>query len=100
MNGFSFVDVADVNIKTSILGYEFNAPFFIAPAAQAGLASSGAETNLVQAAGAAGILYIPSISATQSIATIAGAAVSGQVMFHQEYIWSVDVVDPQGSERD
>lgn len=88
MNGFSFVDVSNVNIKTSILGYEFNAPFFIAPAAQAGRASSGAESNLVAAAGAAGILYVPSISSTQSIATIAGAAVSGQVMFHQEYIWS------------
>lgn len=42
----------------------------------------------MKAAGAAGILYVPSISATQSIATIAGAASSGQVMFHQEYIWS------------
>lgn len=88
MNGFSFTDVADVNLKTSILGYEFNAPFFIAPAAQAGRASSGAETNLVRAAGAAGILYVPSISSTQSIATIAGAANGSQVMFHQEYIWS------------
>lgn len=88
MNGFSFTDVADVNLKTSILGYEFNAPFFIAPAAQAGRASSGAETNLVKAAGAAGILYVPSISSTQSISTIAGAANESQVMFHQEYIWS------------
>lgn len=77
-----------MNLNTSILGYEFSAPFFIAPAAKAGKASSGAESNLAKAAGAAGILYIPSISATQSIATIAGAAVDGQVMFHQEYIWS------------
>lgn len=63
-------------------------PFFIAPAAQAGRADSGAETNLVKAAGAAGILYVPSISSTQSIQTIGAAAVPGQVMFHQEYIWS------------
>ena len=63
-------------------------PFFIAPAAQAGRANSGAETNLVKAAGAAGILYAPSISSTQSIQTIGAAAVPGQVMFHQEYIWS------------
>lgn len=63
-------------------------PFFIAPAAQAGRASSGAETNLVKAAGAAGILYVPSISSTQSIQTIGAAAASGQIMFHQEYIWS------------
>lgn len=42
----------------------------------------------MQAAGAAGILYVPSISSTLSIEQIAAAAVSGQVMFHQEYIWS------------
>lgn len=74
--------------RTTILGYNFSTPFFIAPAAQAGRASSGAETNLVKAAGAAGILYVPSISSTQSIQTIGAAAVPGQVMFHQEYIWS------------
>ncbi|CAJ2501950.1 Uu.00g048030.m01.CDS01 [Anthostomella pinea] len=88
INGFSFTDVSDSNLKTSILGYQFNAPFFIAPAAQAGRASPGAESNLVKAAGAAGILYVPSISSTQSIKTIGSAASSGQVMFHQEYIWS------------
>ncbi|KAL1297943.1 hypothetical protein AAFC00_006456 [Neodothiora populina] len=88
LNGFSFRDVSNINLNTSILGYEFAAPFFIAPAAQAGRASSGAESNFVKAAGAANILYVPSISSTQSIATIANAAVDGQVMFHQEYIWS------------
>ncbi|KAL9080860.1 MAG: hypothetical protein Q9157_000464 [Trypethelium eluteriae] len=74
--------------RTTILGYNFSLPFFIAPAAQAGRASSGAETNLVKAAGAAGALYVPSISSTQSIQTIGAAAAPGQVMFHQEYIWS------------
>lgn len=87
LNGYSFVDVSNINLKTSILGYNFAAPFFIAPAASAGLASSGAETNLVKAAGAAGILYVPSISSTQSIETIGAAAVANQTMFHQEYIW-------------
>lgn len=100
MNGFSFVDVSDINLKTSILGHEFSAPFFIAPAAKAGKASKGAETNLVRAAGAAGILYIPSISSTLSIEEISDAALPGnnstnstssstpQVLFHQEYIWT------------
>nr|POE46171.1 cytochrome b2, mitochondrial [Quercus suber] len=88
LNGFSFTDVSNGNLKTSILGYEFNAPFFIAPAAQAGRASSGAETNLAKAAGAANILYVPSISSSQSLEAIASAAAPGQVMFHQEYIWS------------
>ncbi|KAF2161100.1 hypothetical protein M409DRAFT_69961 [Zasmidium cellare ATCC 36951] len=88
LNGFSFTDVSDVNLKTTILGYEFDAPFFIAPAAKAGRADDGAEGNLVGAANAAGILYIPSISSTQSIEEIAAAAGDDQVMFHQEYVWS------------
>ncbi|CZT23744.1 related to CYB2-lactate dehydrogenase cytochrome b2 [Ramularia collo-cygni] len=88
LNGFSFQNTANVNMKTSMLGYEFDSPFFIAPAAQAGRANAGAETNLVRAAGAANILYVPSISATQSTQEIAAAAVPGQVMFHQEYVWA------------
>ena len=89
LNGFSFADVSNINLKTTILGYEFEAPFFIAPAAKAGKASDGAESNLVQAAGAAGILYIPSISSTLSIEEIASASTNdSQIMFHQEYIWS------------
>lgn len=88
LNGFGFTDVSDINLRTTILGYEFNAPFFIAPAAKAGRADDGAEGNLVSAANAAGILYIPSISSTQSIEEIAVAAGGDQVMFHQEYIWS------------
>ncbi|KAI5367632.1 putative FMN-dependent dehydrogenase, alpha-hydroxy acid dehydrogenase, FMN-dependent [Septoria linicola] len=88
LNGFSFTDVSDINLRTSILGYDFEVPFFIAPAAKAGRASDGAESNLVKAAGAAGILYIPSISSTQSIEEIASASTNeSQVMFHQEYIW-------------
>jgi isopentenyl diphosphate isomerase/L-lactate dehydrogenase-like FMN-dependent dehydrogenase len=79
----NLVDVSNANLKTSILGYPFNAPFFIAPAAQAGLASGGAESNLAKAAAAAGILYVPSISSTQSIETIGAAKANGQIMFHQ-----------------
>lgn len=88
LNGFSFQDVSDVNLNTTILGYEFDLPFFIAPAAKAGKADDGAETNFVKAASNASMLYVPSISATQSIEEIASAASDGQVMFHQEYIWS------------
>lgn len=88
LNGFSFTNVSKPSLATSILGHNFSAPFFIAPAAKAGRASSGAETNLAKAAGNSSILYVPSISATQSIETIGQAAIPGQVMFHQEYIWS------------
>ncbi|KAJ7072181.1 FMN-dependent alpha-hydroxy acid dehydrogenase [Mycena amicta] len=88
LNGFSFRDVSRMTTSTTILGYNFSQPFFIAPAADAGHANKSAEASLASAAGKAGILYIPSISSTLSIEQIAAAALPGQVMFHQEYIWS------------
>ncbi|THV02482.1 FMN-dependent alpha-hydroxy acid dehydrogenase [Dendrothele bispora CBS 962.96] len=88
LNGFSFRDVSNVNLNTSILGFNFSAPFFIAPAAKAGHANKSAELSLASAAGKAGLLYVPSISSTKSIEEIADAGLDGQVMFHQEYIWS------------
>ncbi|KAJ7686173.1 FMN-dependent alpha-hydroxy acid dehydrogenase [Mycena rosella] len=88
LNGFGFRDVSNLQTSTTILGYNFSQPFFIAPAANAGHANKTAEKSLASAAGKAGILYVPSISSTLSIETIAKAGVKGQVMFHQEYIWS------------
>ncbi|KAK6068338.1 hypothetical protein SCUP515_09624 [Seiridium cupressi] len=86
--GYAFQDVSSLNLNTTILGYEFAAPYFIAPAANAGHGSSGAEANLVRAAASAGILYVPSISSTLSTEEIAAAGAKGQVMFHQEYLWA------------
>lgn len=61
----------------------FNLPFFIAPAANAGLAHHRGELNLVEAAGRkGGILYALSLSATQPIEEIARHA-QPQVLFHQ-----------------
>lgn len=70
------------------MGYNFSAPYFIAPAANLNVPNPDAEANLVRAAGEAGILYIPSIGARLTIEQIAAARAEGQVMFHQEYIWS------------
>lgn len=88
LNGYSFRDVSDVDLSTSILGYNFSAPFFIAPAADAGHTNQSAELSLVTAAGKTGILYVPSIYATKSLEEIAEVLLEGQVMFHQEYVWS------------
>jgi isopentenyl diphosphate isomerase/L-lactate dehydrogenase-like FMN-dependent dehydrogenase len=88
LNGFSFNDVSNVNLATTILGYNFSAPFFIGPAASAGRGHPNGEANLARAAAAAGLLYVPSISATLEIEEIAAAAAPGQIMFHQEYIWA------------
>ncbi|KAJ7866657.1 FMN-dependent alpha-hydroxy acid dehydrogenase [Mycena leptocephala] len=88
LNGFGFRDVSNLQTSTTILGYNFSQPFFIAPAADAGHANKSAEASLASAAGKAGILYAPSISSTLSIEKIAKAGLKDQVMFHQEYIWS------------
>jgi isopentenyl diphosphate isomerase/L-lactate dehydrogenase-like FMN-dependent dehydrogenase len=47
----------DATFRTTILGYNFSQPFFIAPAADAGHANKSAEASLASAAGKAGILY-------------------------------------------
>lgn len=70
------------------MGYNFSAPYFIAPAANLNVSNPDAEAALVRAAANAGILYIPSIGASLSIESVAAAGAEGQVMFHQEYIWS------------
>ena len=75
--------MSKVSIAQTVLGHNFSAPFFIAPAANAGLAHVRGELNLVEAAGAAGILYAPSISASKTIEQIAARLVPGQVAFHQ-----------------
>ncbi|KAJ7466754.1 FMN-dependent alpha-hydroxy acid dehydrogenase [Mycena galericulata] len=88
LNGFGFRDVSNLDTSTTILGYNFTQPFFIAPAADAGHANKSAEASLAIAAGKAGILYAPSISSTLSIEQIAAAGLDNQTMFHQEYIWA------------
>ncbi|KIK50593.1 hypothetical protein GYMLUDRAFT_51102 [Collybiopsis luxurians FD-317 M1] len=88
LNGYTFRDVSNVNLNTTILGYEFTVPFFIAPAAYAGHANKSAELSLARAAGKMGALYVPSIESTKSIEEIAEAGFANQTMFHQEYVWS------------
>ncbi|PWW73977.1 FMN-dependent alpha-hydroxy acid dehydrogenase [Tuber magnatum] len=80
------VDVANISLDTTVFGYKFSAPFFIAPAARAGLTHPRAELNLAEAAGAENILYAPSLSSTKKMEEIAAVAAPGQVMFHQLYV--------------
>ncbi|KAK1512394.1 peroxisomal (S)-2-hydroxy-acid oxidase [Colletotrichum costaricense] len=85
-------DVTKLNetMATTILGYNFSAPLFIAPAARAVYGDPDAELNLVRAAGNENILYIPSMYASKSIEEIATGKVNGtlngpQVIFQQIY---------------
>ncbi|GAW19435.1 hypothetical protein ANO14919_089220 [Xylariales sp. No.14919] len=85
-------DVTKVNetLKTTILGYEFSAPVFIAPAARGGYGDERGELNFVEAAAAENILYSPSIYATKTIEEIASVKANDtlngpQVIFQQIY---------------
>ncbi|KZL81348.1 fmn-dependent dehydrogenase [Colletotrichum incanum] len=82
------VDVTNVEktFPTSILGYNFSAPFFIGPAARGDLGHPLAELNLMRAAAAEDILYIPSLSASKSLEEISSSKADGQVYFQQLYL--------------
>lgn len=77
-----------VSTRTSILGYNFSAPFFIspaaAPAALGGFVPADRELGLLKGASSGEILYIPALYAEVSIEEF-GEAKSGtdQVTFQQ-----------------
>ncbi|KPM38476.1 hypothetical protein AK830_g8109 [Neonectria ditissima] len=48
----------DTSLKTSILGHEFDQPFFISPFASAGITNKAAEEGLVKGAAQQNVLYI------------------------------------------
>ncbi|KAI0004436.1 S-2-hydroxy-acid oxidase [Xylariaceae sp. FL0662B] len=67
-------DVTKVNetLSTTVLGYNFTAPIFIAPAARGGYADpERAELNFVEAAAEENILYTAAIYASKTIEEIA-----------------------------
>ncbi|KAI1078919.1 S-2-hydroxy-acid oxidase [Whalleya microplaca] len=86
-------DVTKVNetLGVTILGYNFTAPIFIAPAARAGYGDpERAELNFVEAAAEENILYTAAIYASKTIEEIAAAksnsTINGpQVIFQQIY---------------
>ncbi|KAJ0158728.1 Cytochrome b2, mitochondrial [Colletotrichum tanaceti] len=77
-------------MATTVLGYRFSAPVFIAPAARGVYCDAAAELNLVRAAGNEDVLYIPSMYASKTIEEIAAGksnrTLNGpQVIFQQIY---------------
>ncbi|VUC29252.1 unnamed protein product [Clonostachys rosea] len=88
----TMVDITGIEstLPTTILGHNFSAPFFIAPAAAAVRGHPDAELGLVKGAGAENILYIPSHYASKSIEEIGAAKKEGQVIFQQVYLDSND----------
>ncbi|KAI1188183.1 hypothetical protein F5B17DRAFT_288123 [Nemania serpens] len=80
-------DVTTLNstLPTSILGYNFSLPFFIAPASRGFYGHPKGEAGLVEAASREGILYTRSQFASLSIEEVHALKAPGQVLFQQFY---------------
>jgi len=95
------VDITKIesSLPTTILGYNFSAPFFISPCARGGYAHPDGELNLVKGAGAGDILYMPALYASKTIEEIYAARVSNQstpqVLFQQVYLTDNDTETQQ-----
>ncbi|KAF4434132.1 L-lactate dehydrogenase (cytochrome) [Fusarium acutatum] len=79
-------NVSHVNYKTSILGFDSSAPFFISPAAMARLAHPDGELALSRAAANEGIIQCISSNASFSLKSIVNAAPPTQPFFFQLYV--------------
>ncbi|KAF4501904.1 L-lactate dehydrogenase (cytochrome) [Fusarium agapanthi] len=79
-------NVSQVNFKTSILGFDSSAPFFISPAAMARLAHPDGELALSRAAANEGIIQCISSNASFSLKSIVKAAPPTQPFFFQLYV--------------
>lgn len=69
--------------STTILGFNFSAPFFIAPCARGVSGHGQGEINLVKAAATGDILYVASGYSSYSFEEIQAAKAEGQVVFQQ-----------------
>jgi len=78
----------DASLPTTILGYNFSAPFFISPCARGGYANQVGEVGLVKGAAAGDILYMPTLYSSKPMEEIYAARAnhSHQVLFQQVYL--------------
>ncbi|RYP17647.1 hypothetical protein DL767_009973 [Monosporascus sp. MG133] len=84
------VTKANETLATTVSGYNFSAPIFIAPAARGGYAHERGELNFAEARGEEDILYCAAVYASKTIEEIAPAksnsTLSGpQVLFQHIY---------------
>jgi L-lactate dehydrogenase (cytochrome) len=73
-----FIDIAQCDTSTTLLGLPSTSPIFIAPAALAKLGNPEGEVNLTRGAGLAGIIQAMSTNASNSVEELAGARVNDQ----------------------
>ncbi|KAI0114597.1 FMN-dependent alpha-hydroxy acid dehydrogenase [Hypoxylon sp. NC0597] len=88
----TMVDITNIEstLPTTILGYNFSAPFFISPCARGGYGNTAAEKGLVEGAAAENILYMPALLASMTIEEIATFKTEDQITFQQVYLDSND----------
>ncbi|KAK0385340.1 hypothetical protein NLU13_7816 [Sarocladium strictum] len=91
------VDITNVEktLPTTMLGYNFSAPFYISPCARAERGNPGAELNLVKGAAEGDILYIPSEYSAYTMEQIYEARAEGQVLWQQVYLSGNDTANAQ-----
>ncbi|KAF1912669.1 hypothetical protein BDU57DRAFT_374147 [Ampelomyces quisqualis] len=84
------VDITRIesSLPTTLLGYNFSAPFFISPCARAGYAHPDGELGLVKGAAEEDILYMPSLYSNKPMKDIYAARGNNgsQVLFQQVYL--------------
>ncbi|KAM0752574.1 putative mitochondrial cytochrome b2 [Meredithblackwellia eburnea MCA 4105] len=83
-----FRDVREADLRTKIMGQEFDFPFFIAPASGAKQAHPEGEVLFTKAAGKKKVLHWVSNFAGRSKEDLADAALPGQPLFLQIYLMS------------
>ncbi|CAO2656023.1 Nn.00g048260.m01.CDS01 [Neocucurbitaria sp. VM-36] len=78
----------EASLPTTILGYNFSAPFFISPCARGGYAHPDGELSLVKGAAEGNILYMPALYSSKKMDEIYAARGnnSEQVLFQQVYL--------------
>lgn len=74
------------SLPTTILGFNFSAPFFISPCARGEYGNELAEESLVKGAAASDILYVASSYSSLSVQEIMAAKAEGQAVFQQIYL--------------
>ncbi|PHH91393.1 hypothetical protein CDD83_648 [Cordyceps sp. RAO-2017] len=90
-------DISNVEntLSTTILGYNFSAPFYISACARGELAHPEAESNFVKAAAAQNLLYMPALFASKTIEQIAADKAQDQVVFQQLYLTGNETADDE-----
>lgn len=94
------VDVSNVDLSTTILGFKISAPIMIAPTAMHKLAHPEGELATARAAAAAGTIMVLSFSSTSTVEEV--AATCDAVRFFQLYVYknrSISAVLVRRAER-